>query len=286
MDAVESGLSRVVGRRSWVALARQGSAKLENAINIARLSPNVRPTAATTTGTATARVTKGSCSWGRGRHGEGTGAGQREFAHAQTAHTYGMRWLSTDIGQCVAATEGAGCEWEWQKVRGGGCRIDIGRVSGVLAKRIRKSCLLASQFAGAAYGSAMQIRRRRTLHLPRSSFRPQGKPARANKKRNTRRNEGTMSRRDEVAGLAIVNQSGARAILSFRAALASSASDAILGPSLVSCPWRIPWRFRELQLAADRRNFQEISLLPQPLSQSQSQSLPGDNKGQRKSLCA
>lgn len=210
---MESGLSRVVGRRSWVALARQGSAKLKNAINIARLSPNVRPTAATTTGTATARVTKGSCSWGRGRHGEGTGAGQREFAHAQTAHTYGMRWLSTDIGQCVAATEGAGCEWEWQKVRGGGCRIDIGRVSGVVAKRIRKSCLLASQFAGAAYGLAMQIRRRRTLHLPRSSFRPQGKPARANKKRNTRRNEGTKSRRDEVAGLAIVNRSGARAIL-------------------------------------------------------------------------
>lgn len=33
------------------------------------------------------------------------------------------------------------------------------RVSGVVAKRIRKSCLLASQFAGAAYGSAMQISR-------------------------------------------------------------------------------------------------------------------------------
>lgn len=70
-------------------------------------------------------------------------------------HTYAR--LSADIVRYVAATEGAGCERN--KVRGGGSVSMSKRVSGVVAKRIRKSCLLASQFAGAAYGSAMQISR-------------------------------------------------------------------------------------------------------------------------------
>lgn len=99
--------------------------------------------------------------WGRGRHRHRAaqererGGGKKENSHMHKLHTYAR--LSADIVRYVAETEGAGCERN--KVRGGGSVSMSKRVSGVVAKRIRKSCLLASQFAGAAYGSAMQISR-------------------------------------------------------------------------------------------------------------------------------